>query len=59
MITGRDSYATVNSDIINGNTLTECFLQDLYFGSNRDPSMNFGPYYKHPLSTPEEFEVRI
>jgi hypothetical protein len=62
MITGRDSHAAVNGDIIDGNTLTESFLQNLYFGSNRDRWVNSGPWYSHPVSslpTPEAFGLRI
>jgi hypothetical protein len=44
------------------NTLTEYFLQNPYFGSNRDRWGNSGPWYNHPVSslpTPEAFGCRI
>jgi hypothetical protein len=59
---GRDGHAAVNGDIIDGNTLKEYFLQDPYFGSNRDRWGNSGPWYNHPVSTiptPEAFGLRI
>jgi hypothetical protein len=59
MIAGRDGHAAVNGDIIDGNTLTEYFLQDPYVGSNRDRWGSYGPFYNHSLSMPEEFGVRI
>jgi len=59
MIAGRDGHAAVNGDIIDGNTLTEYFLQDPYFGANRDHWGSFGPFNGHPLATPEEFARRI
>jgi hypothetical protein len=52
----------VNGDIIDGNTLTEYFLQNPYFGSNRDRWVNSGPWYSHPvcsLPKPEAFGLRI
>ena len=45
-----------------GNTLIEYFLQNPYFGSNRDRWENSGPWYNHPVSslpTPEAFGCRI
>jgi hypothetical protein len=62
MIAGRDGHAAVNGDLIDGNTLTEYFLQNPYFGSNRDRWGNSGPWYNHPvpsLPTPEAFGLRI
>jgi hypothetical protein len=62
MIAGRDGHAAVNGDIIDGNTLTEYFLQNPYFGSNRDRWGNSGPWYNHLVSslpTPEAFGLRI
>jgi hypothetical protein len=59
MIAGRDGHANTEGDLIDGNTLTEYFLQDPYFGSKRDRWGSYGPFYEHPLSTPEEFAVRL
>jgi len=59
MIAGRDGHAAVDGGIIDSNTLTEYYLQDPYFGFNRDHWGSYGPYYNHTLSTPEEFGVRI
>ncbi|KAF4629538.1 hypothetical protein G7Y89_g8608 [Cudoniella acicularis] len=59
MIAGRDGHATLNGDITDGNTLTEYFLQDPYFGSKRDSWGNTTPYYNHSLSTAREFAERI
>jgi hypothetical protein len=56
----------VNGDLIDGNTLTEYYLQDPDFGSPSRYGPNglhwghYGPYSKEKqLSTPEEFAVRL
>ncbi|KAE9363928.1 hypothetical protein N431DRAFT_489754 [Stipitochalara longipes BDJ] len=59
IMAGHDGHVLYNGDLIPGNTLTEYFLQDPYFGSNRDFWGSLPPYLHRALPTPEEFGSRI
>jgi len=63
MRAGRDGHALPNGDLIDGNTLTEYFLQYPRFGLNDNPEIshwgNCGPFFNHPLATKEEFAERM
>jgi hypothetical protein len=59
IMASRGGHELPNGDRIPANTLTEHFLQDPYFGSNRDFWGEGAPYLKDPFPTPEGFASRI
>ena len=60
LIAGRDGHAAVDGSLIDGNTLTEYFLQNPYFGSHIEEWGIYGPYSSHPgLPSPEQYASRL
>ena len=57
LIAGRDGHADIEGALIDGNTLTEYFLQYPYFGNTEWG--NYGPFYRHELPSPQQMGVRV